>query len=73
MTLKEMVERECRFFGAMNAGGTIDDDVAVYINHDMLQRHKHEITSTKDGLYIDNTRVLIDHRMGGNIVQISLT
>lgn len=73
MTLKEMVKRECRFFGAMNMDGTIDDDVAIYINHDMLQRHKREITSTKDGLYIDKIRVLIDHRMGGNIVQISLT
>lgn len=72
MTLKEMVERECKWHGAMNADGTIDDDVAVYINHDMLLRHRWEITSTKDGLYIDNTRVLINHRLGGNIVQISL-
>jgi hypothetical protein len=72
MTLKEMVERECRFFGAINMDGTIDDDVVIYINHDMLQRVKREITSTKDGLYIENTRVLIDHRLGGNMVQISL-
>lgn len=72
MTLKEMVERECEFHGAMK-DGTIDNDVAIYINHYMLQHHKHEITGTKDGLYIDNIRVLIDHRMGGNIVQISLT
>jgi len=72
MTLKEMIERECRFFGAMNMDGTIDDDVAIYINYDMLQRVKREITSTKDGLYIDKTRVLIDHRLGGNMVQISL-
>ena len=71
MTLKEMVERECEFHGAMK-DGMVDDDVAIYINHDMLKRHKCEITSTKDGLYIDKTRVLIDHRLGGNIVQISL-
>lgn len=70
--LKEMLERECRFFGAINHDGTIDDDVAIYINYDMLQRHKREITSTKDGLYIDNTRVLINPYLGGNIVQISL-
>jgi hypothetical protein len=56
----------------MNVDGTIDDDVAIYINYDMLQRHKGEITSTKDGLYIDNTRVLINHLLGDNIVQISL-
>lgn len=72
MTLKEMIERECRFYGTINYDGTIDDDVAIYINHDMLQRHKYEITSTKDGLYIDNTRVLINHLLGDNIVQISL-
>lgn len=72
MTLQEMVERECDFYGLRNFDGTIDDDVAIYINHNMLQRHKREITSTKNGLYIDNTRVLIDHRLGGNMVQISL-
>lgn len=72
MTLQEMVERECDFYGLRNFDGTVDDDVAIYINHDMLQRHKCEITSTKDGLYIDNTRVLINHLLGDNIVQISL-
>lgn len=72
MTLKEMVERECRYFGAINRDGTIDDAVTLHIGHDMLQKHKKELTSLHDGLYIGNTRVLIDHRLGGNIVQISL-
>lgn len=72
MTLKEMIERECRYHGAMNVDGTIDDDVAIFINYDMLQRHKREISSTKDGLYIGNTRVLINPYLGGNMVQISL-
>ena len=72
MTLKEMLERECRFYGAMNYDGTVDDAVTLHIGHDMLQRHKYEITSTKDGLYIDNTCVLINHLLGDNIVQISL-
>ena len=72
MTLKEMIERECRYHGAMNVDGTIDDDVAVYINYDMLLRHSNEITSTHGGLYIGNTRVLINPYLGGNMVQISL-
>ena len=72
MTLKEMVERECRFYGAINFDKTVDDDVAIYINRDMLHCYQNEITSTHGGFYIGNTRVLIDHRLADNIVQISL-
>lgn len=72
MTLKEMLERECRFYGAINFDKTVDDDVAIYINRNMLHCYQNEITSTHGGLYIGNTRVLIDHRLDNNIVQISL-
>ena len=70
MTLKELLERECRYFGAINHDGTIDDAVTLHIGHDMLQKHKQELTSLHDGLYIGNTRVFISGWTSGNIVQI---
>ena len=73
MTLKEMVERECRFYGAINFDKTVDDDVAIYINRDMLHCYQNEITSTHGGLYIGNTRVFINGWTSGNIVQIKRT
>lgn len=72
MTLKELLERECRFYGAINYDGSIDDAVTLHIGHDMLQKHKQELTSLHDGLYIGNTRVFINGWTSGNIVQISL-
>jgi len=72
MTLQEMVDRECDFYGLRNFDGTVDDAVTLHIGHDMLQKHKQEITSMHDGLYIGNTRVFISGWTSGNIVQISL-
>lgn len=72
MTLQEMVDRECDFYGLRNFDGTVDDAVTLHIGHDMLQKHKHEITSLHDGLYIGNTRVFISGWTSGNIVHISL-
>jgi len=72
MTLQEMVDRECDFYGLRNFDGTIDDAVTLHIGYDMLQKHKQELTSLHDGLYIGNTRVFISGWTSGNIVQISL-
>ena len=71
MTLKEMLERECRFYGAINDDGTIDDAVTLRICHGMFQKHKQELTSLHDGLYIGNTRVFISG-WTSNFVHISL-
>ena len=72
MTLQEMVDRECDFYGLRNFDGTIDDAVTLHIGYDMLQKHKQGLTSLHDGLYIGNTRVFISGWTSGNIVQISL-
>ena len=72
MTLQEMVDRKCDFYGLRNFDGTVDDAVTLHIGHDMLQKHKQEITSMHDGIYIGNTRVFISGWTSGNIVQISL-
>lgn len=71
MTLQEMVDRECDFYGLRNFDGTVDDAVTLHIGHDMLKKHKQELISLHDGLYIGNTRVFISG-WASNFVQISL-
>lgn len=70
LTLRELIERECRFLGKTNQDGSPADWVEVRMNNRMMQRHWMEMRRVNNQLNIGTIPVQIDSGVGDGFVQI---
>ena len=70
LTLREAIERECRFLGKTNQDGSPADWAEVRMNNGTLQRHWIEMRRVNNQLYIGTIPVQIDSGIGDGFVQI---
>ena len=70
LTLRELIERECRFLGKTNQDGSPADWVEVWMSHKTFQRHWMEMRRGNNQLYIGTIPVRIDSSVGDGFVKI---
>ena len=70
LTLRELIERECRFLGKTNQDGSPADWLEVRMSNGTLRRHWMEMRRVNNQLYIGTIPVQIDIGVGDGFVKI---
>ena len=70
LTLREAIERECRFLGKTNQDGSPADWVEVRMSYGTFQRHWMEMQRVNNKLNIGTIPLQIDSGVGDGFVKI---
>ena len=70
LTLRELIERECRFLRKTNQDGSPADRVEVRMSNRTFQRHWMKMRRVNGQLYIGTIPVQIDSGVGDGFVKI---
>ena len=70
LTLRELIESECRFLGKTNQDGSPADWLEVRMSNGTLRQHWMEMRRVDSQLYIGTIPVQIDSGVGDGFVKI---